>query len=30
VLRALLDARLSFLVSGGTGTGNPNNALRHL
>lgn len=24
VLRALLDARLSFLISGGTGTGNPN------
>lgn len=24
VLRALLDARLSFLISGGTGSGNPN------
>ncbi|SED27570.1 pilus assembly protein CpaF [Streptomyces sp. 2231.1] len=24
ILRALLDARLSFLVSGGTGSGNPN------
>lgn len=29
VLRALMDARLSFLVSGGTGTGNPNMASCH-
>lgn len=29
LLRALLDARLSFLVSGGTGSGNPNMWLRH-
>lgn len=29
VLRALMDARLSFLVSGGTGTGNPNLLLQH-
>lgn len=30
VLRALLRARLSFLVSGGTGTGNPNMVLQRL
>jgi pilus assembly protein CpaF len=29
VLRDLLDARLAFLVSGGTGTGNPMPGLRH-
>lgn len=29
VLRGLLEARLSFLISGGTGSGNPNAALCH-
>ncbi len=30
ILRALLEARVSFLVSGGTGTGNPNICLQRL
>jgi len=30
VLRALVAARLSFVISGGTGTGNPETELRHL
>ncbi|WP_344488955.1 ATPase, T2SS/T4P/T4SS family, partial [Streptomyces enissocaesilis] len=30
MLRALVEARLSFLISGGTGTGNPNIQSRHL
>ncbi|TXS30714.1 secretion system protein E [Streptomyces sp. ms191] len=29
VLRALIDARVSYLISGGTGCGNPNHRLRH-
>lgn len=30
VLRALIEARLSYVISGGTGTGNPNPDLEHL